>query len=315
MATKKESKNTSELTLLVDAPSLIYRALFSSPDSIKSPAGVQMNAAHGFLRMLGRLIVDQSPDYVGLAADFDWRPDWRVDLIPSYKAARAEPGSPQEKAEDLLAPQMPAIFHILDLLGLKMIGHDGSEAEDIIGTLAFRSEGRVAIFSGDRDLFQLVEDPNRFILYPVRGVSQLAIIDEKYIEDKYGIPGRAYGDFAIFRGDPSDGLPGVKGIGEKLATALIARYKNLDAVIEAAQESGAGVALGKVARDLDYVQRARKVVAIQTDLPIPETDLTLRPAASQDQALEEAEVYGIKNPVRDLIGALNHVAESRDLRG
>lgn len=307
MATEKPGSGAAgeSLTLLVDAPSLIYRALFSSPDTIKSPAGVQMNAANGFLRMLSRLITDQKPDFLGLAADFDWRPDWRVDLIPSYKSQRAEPGSAQEQAEDLLAPQMPAILHLLDVLGVRMVGHDGYEAEDIIGTLAARAPGRVAIFSGDRDLFQLVEDPNRWILYPIRGVSELAVIDEAYIENKYGIPGRAYKDFAILRGDPSDGLPGVKGIGEKLATALVARYKNLDAIVEAAQEGESGVALGKVARDLDYVERARKVVAIQTDLPIPEVDLALRPAPDPERALEEAEVYGLEGRVRDLIKSLS----------
>jgi 5'-3' exonuclease len=186
-----------------------------------------------------------------------------------------------------------------------MIGHEGNEAEDIIGTLAARAPGRVAIFSGDRDLFQLVEDPNRWVLYPIRGVSELAVINEAYIENKYGIPGRAYKDFAILRGDPSDGLPGVKGIGEKLATALIARYKNLDAIVEAAQKGESGVALGKVARDLDYLERARKVVAIQTDLPIPQVDLTLRPAPDPERALEEAEVYGLEGRVRDLIKSLS----------
>lgn len=306
MATEKprDASASDELTLLVDAPSLIYRALFSSPDTIQSPAGVQMNAAHGFLRMLARLIVDQKPDFVGLAADFDWRPDWRVELIPSYKSQRAEPGSAQEQAEDLLAPQLPVIFHLLDVVDLKLVGLEGYEAEDIIGTLAARAPGRVAIFSGDRDLFQLVEDPKRLVLYPLRGVSQLAMVDEAYIENKYGIPGRAYKDFAILRGDPSDGLPGVKGIGEKLATALVARYGNLDAIVEAAQESGGGVALGKVARDLDYVERARKVVEIQTDLPIPEVDLALRPAPPSEKALEEAAVYGLEGRVRDLLKAL-----------
>src|SRR5215210_5033177 len=235
---------TSELTLLIDAASLIYRALFSTPDSIRAPDGTRVNAAHGFLGMLTRLITDHNPGFICCAADDDWRPEWRVELISGYKAQRAEPGSAQEKAEELLAPQVPVVFEILELCGIKVVGQRGYEAEDVIGTLAQRAPGRVAIVSGDRDLFQLVRDPDIFILYPRRGVSQVDVVNESYIESRYQIPGRAYRDFAVLRGDPSDGLPGVRGIGEKLASSLLARYGNLDAILEAAASSNTGVALG-----------------------------------------------------------------------
>lgn len=296
---------SSGLTLLVDAASLIYRALFSTPDAVTAPDGTPINAAHGFLGMLARLIADHDPQFIALAADDDWRPQWRVDLVESYKSIRAEPGSAQEVAEDRLAPQMPPLFKILEGCGIPIVGHEGYEAEDVIGTLAARAPGPVAIVSGDRDLFQLVRDPDIAVLFPRRGVSQLDFVDEKYIESKYGIPGRAYADFAVLRGDPSDGLPGVKGIGEKLASSLVATYGSLDAIVEAA-ESGAqgGVVLAKVKRDIDYVKRAAKVVAIPTDLPIPKVELT-RPRTAPKESLQKfADGWGLGGALRRLVDAL-----------
>ncbi|MDQ4142170.1 MAG: flap endonuclease [Actinomycetota bacterium] len=292
------------LTLLVDAPSLIYRALFSTPDSVTMPDGTPINAGHGFLRMLARLVGDQDPDYICCAADENWRPAWRVELLETYKAHRAEAGSQQEESEKRLAPQVPVIYELLEACGVKVIGHPDAEAEDVIGTLARRAPGRVAIFSGDRDLFQLVEDPRCFIIYPIRGVSQVDVIDESYIENKYGIPGRSYGDFAVLRGDPSDGLPGVRGIGDKLATSLVSKYGSLDAIIEAAQNDKPSVVMSKVKNDLDYVERARRVVSISCDLSIDEVDLT-RPREIDETAVRaKAAEYGLENSARALMAAL-----------
>ena len=292
------------LTLLVDAPSLIYRALFSTPDSITTPEGAPINAAHGFIRMLARLIADHKPDYVACAADEDWRPEWRVELIPGYKAARAEPGSQQEQSEELLAHQVPIAYELLQRCGIPVIGHPGFEAEDIIGTLGARAPGRVAIFSGDRDLFQLVEDPRCVVLYPIRGVSKLDVVDEAYIEGKFGIPGRAYKDYAVLRGDASDGLPGVKGIGDKLASSLIANHGSLDAVIELAEGDEGGVTIQKVRRDLDYVKRARQVVAIRTDIPLGDVDITRPRAAPKKDVIDLAERHGLGGPIGSLSDAL-----------
>ncbi len=292
------------LTLLVDAPSLIYRALFSTPDTISTPAGTPINAAYGFIRMLARLIEDHDPDFVCCAADEDWRPEWRVELIPAYKAQRAEPGSAQEQAEVLLAPQVPVAYELLELCGIRVAGHPGFEAEDIIGTLAEGAPGRVAIFSGDRDLFQLVEDPRCFVLYPIRGVSQLDVVDESFIANKFGIPGRAYRDYAVLRGDASDGLPGVKGIGEKFASSLIAQYGSLDKVVELAESGEGGTSIAKVRRDLDYVKKARQVVAIRTDVPLEAIDITRPRAVSPDAILEEAGRHGLQSPIRALLKAL-----------
>ncbi len=297
-------------TLLVDAASLIYRALFSTPDTVRAPDGTPVNAAHGFLGMLARLIADHDPAFLCCAADQDWRPAWRVELIPSYKSHRAEEGSAQEQAEDLLAPQMPVLFELLAGCGIPIAGHSGYEAEDVIGTLAARARGRVAIVSGDRDLFQLVRDPDVFIVYPKKGVSQVEIVDEAYITSKYGIPGRAYRDFAILRGDPSDGLPGVRGIGEKLATSLVSRYGSLDGILEAAASDQSGIALDKVRRDRDYIERATEVVTIATDLPLKPVDLT-RPHDEPDEAVYElARRFGLENAVRRLTAALSSSAET-----
>ncbi len=295
---------SSGLTLLVDAASLIYRALFSTPDSVVAPDGTPVNAAHGFLGMLARLIADHDPAFLCCADDADWRPQWRVSLIESYKAHRAEEGSAQEQAEDLLAPQMPVLFEILELCGIPVIGHPGYEAEDVIGTLAGRAPGRVAIVSGDRDLFQLVRDPDVFILYPRRGVSEVDIVDEGYIEAKYQIPGRAYRDFAVLRGDPSDGLPGVRGIGPKTASALLARFGSLQEIVAAAATDQPGSGLAKIRASLDYIERAIPVVSIPTDLPLPETDL-IRPGGVADPNVYGlADQWGLGGAVRRLAAAL-----------
>ena len=294
----------SSLTLLVDAASLIYRALFSTPDSVRAPDGTPVNAAHGFLGMLARLVGDHNPDFLCCAADESWRPEWRVKLIDSYKAERAEPGSAQEQAEERLAPQVPVIFEILSMCGIKVVGYPDYEAEDVIGTLAARAPGRVAIVSGDRDLFQLVRDPNISVLYPRKGVSKMDVVDESYIETRYNIPGRAYRDFAVLRGDPSDGLPGVRGIGEKLASSLLERHGSLDGVLESAATSPENVSLGKVRRDLDYVKAAVQVVTIPTDLPLPDVDLT-RPRENPDPAVYPlAEQWSLGGAVRRLVAAL-----------
>lgn len=295
---------SSGLTLLVDAASLIYRALFSTPDSVTSPDGVPINAAHGFLGMLARLIGDHNPDFICCAADDDWRPQWRVELVESYKAQRAQEGNAQEEAEDLLAPQMPVLVDILEGCGIPVVGHTGYEAEDVIGTLAARAPAEVAIVSGDRDLFQLVRDPKVYILYPRRGVSELDVVDERYIAQKYGIPGRAYADFAVLRGDPSDGLPGVRGIGQKLAAGLVAKYGSLQEVVAAAERGDPGMALAKVRRELDYVARAAQVVAIPTDLPILEVVLDRPRTAPPDEVYSYSRRHGLEGATRRLGAAL-----------
>ncbi|HEX2295959.1 MAG TPA: 5'-3' exonuclease [Actinomycetota bacterium] len=293
------------LTLLVDAPSLFYRALFSTPDSVTTPEGAPINAAHGFFRMLARLVADHDPDYVACAADESWRPRWRVELLESYKDFRAAPGSAQEAAEERLASQVPVLYGFLEMCDIAVVGHPEAEAEDVIGTLAERAPGRVLIFSGDRDLFQLVRDPQVAVLFPVRGVSNLTVVDETYVAERYGIPGRAYRDFAVLRGDPSDGLPGVKGIGEKIAAALVSRYGGLDGILEAAEGEDPSVPLAKVRREADYVRRAARVVSIVTDLPLPPADLTRPRDLPREEIVSAAERFGLRGPISALLDALS----------
>ncbi|MDQ3914401.1 MAG: flap endonuclease [Actinomycetota bacterium] len=291
------------LTLLVDAPSLFYRALFSTPDTVTTPDGAPINAAHGFFRMLARLVADHDPDYLACAADESWRPAWRVKLVESYKDFRAAPGSAQEAAEVRLASQVPILYGFLEMCDIPVVGCPDYEAEDVIGTLAQRAPGRVLVFSGDRDLFQIVRDPAVAILFPIRGVSQVDVVDESYVARRYGIPGRAYRDFAVLRGDPSDGLPGVKGIGEKLAAALVTRYGSLEAVLEAA-ETAESVALTKVRRDAGYVRRAAEAVTIATDLPLAPVDLTRPRDLPRRAIVAAAERVALARPVTALLDAL-----------
>jgi len=269
----------SGLTLLVDASSLLYRAYFSTPDSVRAPDGSPINAAHGFLGMLARLVSDHDPARLACAVDEDWRPAWRVDLVPEYKAARVATVAPAQQvaADDEVGRQSVYVFKLLEGLGVPVVGLEACEAEDVIGTLAEREAARpgtrVAVVSGDRDLYQLVRDPDVYVLYPVKGVSEMLRVDEAEVTRRYHIPGRAYADFAVLRGDPSDGLPGVKGIGEKTAASLVNTYGSLDGIIAAAKENPGAGALSRVAAHLDYVERARRVVAIPRDLPLPDVDL------------------------------------------
>ena len=291
-------------TLLIDAPSLFFRAFFSTPKSVTTPDGQPINAPHGFVYMLARLIADHRPDYLACAADENWRPRWRVDLISSYKEVRAQPNSQQAQTEVVLGPQVPVLYALLDLIGIKVIGHPEAEAEDVIGTLAQRASGKVSIVSGDRDLFQLVEDPHIRVLYPVRGVSKVDVVDEAFIANKYSIPSRGYLALAVLRGDSSDGLPGVAGIGEKLAASLVSKYGSIEAILEAARGETKGVLLDKVRRDLDYVERAVKVATIQRDLDLEDVDLALPTEVDEDAVMAGAERLGLTGPCRALIDAL-----------
>lgn len=294
------------LTLLIDASSLIYRAFFSTPENVKSPGGISVNAAHGFINMLARLVSDRDPDYLACATDEDWRPQWRVDLIPSYKTHRtAEERTDQaSQAEDQLEVQIPIIFELLEMVRFPVAGCQEFEAEDVIGALAARSVGRVEIVSGDRDLFQMIRDPDICVLYPRRGVTDPIRADESYIQNKYQIPGRAYGDFALLRGDPSDGLPGVPGIGEKTAAQLITKFGSLEKVIEAAITGDGSGPLGKVKGSLEYLDRAVKVVLISPEVPLGRVDMTRPRDEPDDSVWPIAQDYGLDGPLRRLVSAL-----------
>ena len=289
-----------KLTLMVDASSLIYRAYFSVPDTVRADDGSPVNGAYGFLNMLARLIADLKPARVACCFDSDWRPQWRVDLLESYKLHRvAADGAPEDPVE----AQMPMIQDVLTLAGIAAIGSPECEAEDVIATLVKRTRGPVAIVSGDRDLFQLVRDPYVWVLYPKRGVSDLVRVDEKWIEEKYGIPGRAYADFAILRGDPSDGLPGVPGVGEKTASLLIAKHGSLAGVLRASKGATSGP-LGKVAAAEDYVRRAADVVRMKGDCVVGDPDLALGKRPMSRRLPKLASELGLSGPIERLTAVL-----------
>ena len=280
-------------TLLIDYSSLLYRAFHSLPES------VAMRGVYGFLNMLARLVVDHRPTALAIAVDDDWRPAFRVDALPTYKSHRVA----EEGEEDPVAPQEAVGREVLTALGFPVIGTDGFEAEDIIATLAARTAEPVAIVSGDRDLFALVRDPDVRVLYPQTGVSKLAVVDEAEITRRYGIPGRAYGDFALLRGDPSDGLPGVAGIGEKTAAKLVATYGSLDAILAARDLPAA------VARRLDagreYLSAARRVVLPVADIPLRPMSLALpRAVGDRGRLTVLANEHGLETPVRRVEEAL-----------
>jgi len=259
------------ILLLVDYSSLLYRAFFSIPES------VPMNGVHGFLGMLARLVTDRRPARLAIAVDDDWRPAFRVDALPSYKAHRVS------DEPDPISPQEAVGREVLRALGLAVVGGEGFEAEDVIATLAARARGRVEIVSGDRDLFALVRDPQVRVLYPVKGVSTLAEIDEAEVTRRFGIPGRTYGDYAILRGDPSDGLPGVPGIGEKTAARLIREHGSLRAVLAVTTLPPAVKQRLEAARD--YLAAARRVVPPVETVPLPAVDLDLPKAPANPRKL------------------------------
>jgi 5'-3' exonuclease len=235
--------------LLVDGSSLIFRAFYGAR---QTPDGRQTNAIRGFLERLARLIDQRRPGRLAVADDEAWRPDWRVRLIPSYKSHRvAEPVPPA------LEPQLPVIRDLLEAIGIDMVGVPEHEAEDVIATWCRLAPGTIEIASGDRDLFALVEDPRVRVLYPEK--AGLAVIDEAEVTRRYGIPGRRYADFAILRGDPSDGLPGLRGVGAVTAAGMIRRHGDIAGMLRERQFSEA---------DRAYLQSAMRVVAPVTDLPI-----------------------------------------------
>ncbi len=238
--------------LFVDGSSLIFRAFYGVPKTVRSPDGKLVNAARGFLETLTRLAGTRQPRHIAVASDADWRPDWRVALIPGYKAQRvAEPIPPA------LVPQMPVIDALLAAIGIDELGVADYEAEDVISTWTAEATGTVEIVSGDRDLFALIEDPRVTVLYPEKG--GWAIVDESEVTKRYGIPGRRYADFAMLRGDPSDGLPGLKGVGAVAAASMIRQYGGVTSLLEAHRLSEP---------DQDYLTRATKVVPPVPDLPI-----------------------------------------------
>ncbi|TMR13571.1 5'-3' exonuclease [Nonomuraea turkmeniaca] len=299
--------------MLLDTPSLYFRAFYGVPESIKAPDGSPINAVRGLIDMIATLVRQHSPTELAATMDADWRPAFRVAAIPTYKAHRVAYGN-TEVVPETLVPQIAVIQEVLDAVGIAVLESAGYEADDVIGTLTHQASGAVDIVTGDRDLFQLVDDarPVR-VLYTVRGIRNLQIVDEAFVTAKYGVPGRAYADFATLRGDPSDGLPGVAGVGEKTAAALITRFGSLETLIEALDT---GVTDGfpagsrtRLAAARDYLSAAPAVVQVAHDAPLPAADLTLPAKPRDPEALVRlADHYGLDGPLNRLLDALGSVS-------
>jgi 5'-3' exonuclease len=262
--------------MLLDTASLYYRAFYGMPETVTAPDGTPVNAIRGLLDAIGRLVRDRKPTRLIACLDADWRPEFRVAAIPSYKAHRAEPDG-SEQTPPALTVQIPLITQVLEAAGVTLAEHAGYEADDIIATLAEHTAGggtdSVEVVTGDRDLFQLVDDARGIsVLYTIRGLSNLAPITEPEITKKYDIPGRGYGDFAVLRGDPSDGLPGVPGVGEKSAAALIRAFGSVEGILAALEAGHGGFPAGarkKLEAARDYLAVAPGVVQTAPDAPLP----------------------------------------------
>ncbi|MEV0128957.1 5'-3' exonuclease [Dactylosporangium sp. NPDC050688] len=295
--------------LLVDSASLYFRAFFGVPEKAAlAPDGTPVNAVRGFLDMLTTLIRGRRPDRLVCALDESWRPAWRVALLPSYKAHRLTPAGGEE-VPDALSVQVPIILEFLAALGITAVGAADYEADDVIGTLATREPGPVEVATGDRDLFQLIDDARGVtVLYCGRGVAKLEVLDDAALRAKYGVPAAGYADLAALRGDPSDGLPGVAGVGEKTAARLVERYGGLDGILAALDDPASGFAPGlrvKIAAGREYLTAARDVVAVARTIPLGELETKLPTApADPDALLALAERWGLAGATKRIVDAL-----------
>ncbi|MGH3383199.1 MAG: 5'-3' exonuclease [Nocardioidaceae bacterium] len=281
--------------MLLDTASLYFRAFFGVPDSVRAPDGSPVNAVRGLLDFIARLVDQYSPTDLVCCWDDDWRPQWRVDLIPTYKSHRVvaarRGGVDIEETPDALVTQVPVIREVLAALGIAVVGAPQMEADDVIGSLASQATMPVDIVTGDRDLFQLVDDDRDVrVLYTARGVGRHEVLTDSTVVTKYGVLPVQYADFATLRGDNSDGLPGVAGVGEKTAASLMARFGDLSGVIDAVADPSSGLASGvrtKIQAAADYLAVAPTVVAVRRDLDLGPLDTALPdpvPAAPEEFA-------------------------------
>jgi len=294
--------------MLLDSASMYFRAFYGVPDTVTAPDGAPVNAVRGLLDMITRLVRARNPDRLIACMEPDWRPAFRVAAIPSYKAHRANPDG-SEQVPDALSAQIPVIEEVLGAAGVAMAGAKGYEADDMIATLAARADGPVEVVTGDRDLFQLVDDsrPVR-IVYIARGVAKFEVIDEAAVTARYQIPGRAYAAFATLRGDPSDGLPGVSGVGDKTAAALVRVFGSIEAMLEALDAGHGGFPMGtrpKLVQAGDYLRAAIPVVRVAEDAPVPDLDDRLgRPPADPGRLEQLGQRWGLGSSLSRMVAAL-----------
>jgi 5'-3' exonuclease len=300
--------------MLLDSASLYFRAFYGVPDTVRAPDGTPVNAVRGLLDIIAKLVGDYRPAELVACWDDDWRPRWRVDLIPSYKAHRVAhevPGGVDvEETPEALVTQVPIIREVLDAVGIPIVGAAHHEADDVIGTLATDAGRPVDIVTGDRDLFQLIDDAADVrLIYTARGMSNLQVLTGETVREKYGIDPHQYADFAVMRGDTSDGLPGVAGIGEKTATTLLGEYGSLEAIVTAATSGTSTMKApmrARFASAADYLLSAPRVVAVVRDLELPRVDARI-PAVDDAQRArlqQLSERWGLGGSLERLLKAL-----------
>lgn len=300
--------------MLLDSASLYFRAFYGVPDQRRSRDEPPTNAVRGFLDMIATLVSTHRPTHLVACWDNDWRPAFRVNAIPTYKAHRLTEGSTDlEESPENLTPQVPVIADVLRALGIARIGGDGYEADDVIGTLTHRVRGQqlVDVVTGDRDLFQLVDDDAGVrVLYTARGgVRDPDVVTQAFLLSKYLVPtGQAYADLATLRGDASDGLPGVAGIGEKTAATLINRYGDLASLrraLAAGDPQIKGAQRTRLEAASAYLDVAPMVVQVALDVPVPEFDASLPHQVGDSTLLSSlASSYGLTNPINRVLSAL-----------
>jgi 5'-3' exonuclease len=292
--------------MLVDAAGLYFRAFYGVPETVTAPDGRPVNAVRGYLDMSATLITRRRPSRYIACLDLDWRPAFRVALVPSYKAHRvATDGG--EAVPDALTPQVPVLLEVLGALGLATAGAPGFEADDVIATLAAREPGPTEVVTGDRDLIALATEDVR-VLYTGRGLAKLEDLGPAEIREKYGVEPPRYADFAVLRGDPSDGLPGVPGVGEKTATALVSRFGTVEDIVAAAHAGADGFPAGAASKVLaarDYLTAAVQVVRGRIDVPLEAVE-GLLPAEPADPArvVELADEYGLDSSINRVLAAI-----------
>lgn len=300
----------SDRLMLLDSASLYFRAFYGVPDTVKDRDGRPVNAVRGFLDMIAKLVTTYEPTHLVACWDDDWRPQWRVDLIPTYKTHRVaetvETGPDVEVVPDPLELQIPAIRESLGILGIPIVGAAHHEADDVIGTLATRATMPVDVVTGDRDLIQLVDDARGIrVVYTGRGMSNLDVLTDDAVIAKYAVRPDQYADFATMRGDASDGLPGVAGVGDKTAATLLAAHGDLDGIL-AATVRGEGMSAGvrgKLAAATDYLEVAPRVVRVVRDLDLGDVDGRIR-AADADAVERLAESRGLGSSLGRAAAAL-----------
>jgi len=294
--------------MLLDSASLWYRAYYGMPDTLVAPDGTPVNAVRGFLDMTAKLIGQYKPQRLVACIEGDWRPTWRVALYPDYKANRIDEDGDEEEP-DTLAPQIPILLDVIDAFGITVIGIDDYEADDVMASFAVQEKGPVRIVTGDRDLFQMVDDSRDVkVVYLAKGLAQHDLVNKKWIADKYQIPGDRYDIFAMFRGDPSDGLPGVRGIGEKGAALIANHFDTPQNALEGAINAHPALSPNlckKIIEGTDYLSIAPTLVHCVTDLSLPQVNLNI-PAkpATLDHIYQLKDQHGLGASIDRLIAAL-----------